>query len=214
MPLAVTRTSTVPPNGWRYYIEATQRWVCSDSLPGLIGAVIRHLQTNHLPIPSDIDIVVEDQVCQNIPAASRTHSCYQVPGPDMPPVEIKRALTWADLANFLSVLAGWAANGGKLDSQDTATKRAEICSTCPYNIQVAGCAGCHSIANQLTQLIGANSTGLESSLRGCAVCGCDNRAQVWFPLSVLGKGITEDMEFPDWCWKKPREQHGKATEAN
>ena len=202
MPLALIRRSTVPPGGYRYYIEPTNSWVSSGSLGGIIDAVMHHLKTNHLPIPSDLEQRVENRICQQIPAEIRDQVCSQVAGPEEPPIEIQRVMTWGDIANFLAVLGEWATHSGKLVSGAEARARAEVCATCPYNIQVAGCMGCHEVAHRLTKLVGANITGLEDKLRGCGVCGCDNRAQVWFPLEVLGKGITPDMKFPEWCWKK------------
>jgi hypothetical protein len=115
---------------------------------------------------------------------------------------IERTLSWKDISNFLRVLAEWATGQREFVDAQVATERAETCTTCPYNIQVAGCSGCHDIAAQLTGLVNGKETGLESKLRGCAVCACDNRAQVWFPLEVLAKGVSEDMQFPEWCWKK------------
>jgi hypothetical protein len=202
MALALIRKSTVPPGGYRYFIEATNSWVASGSFSGVVDAVMHHLKTNRLPIPSNLEQLVETRICQQIAAEIRDKVCTQVAGPEEPPIEIQRVMTWGDIANFLSVLKSWATHSGGLVSTGEATARAEVCSTCPYNIQVAGCLGCHEVANKLTQLVGAKTTGLEAKLRGCGVCGCDNRAQVWFPLEVLGKGITPDMKFPEWCWKK------------
>jgi len=202
MPLKLSRTDTVPPGGYRYYIEKTQRWVASGSLAGLVEETILHLQTNNLPVPSDIASVVEDAVCQGVPATIRDKVCYYAPGSDHPPVMIQRVMTWRDISNFLSVLKSWATKGGGLVDKEQAYSRSEICAACPLNIRVAGCPMCHDVANKLTQLIGGNKTGLEEKLQGCGVCGCDNRAQVWFPLEVLAQGVTPDMEFPEWCWKK------------
>jgi hypothetical protein len=213
MPLALRQKSTVPPGGYKFFVATTNRWITSGSLSGIMEEVVGHLKTNRIPIPSNLQELVEDRICQNISAEIRDQVCTYVSGPENPPVNIQRVMTWGDIANFLSVLGAWATQGGSLVGGTEAVRRAEICASCPYNIRVAGCPACHSVAAKLTQLIGGNTTGLEDKLQGCGVCGCDNRAQVWFPLSVLGKGITEDMEFPDWCWKKPKEQHGKATEA-
>lgn len=202
MPLALTRKSTVPPGGYRFHIEATNSWVTSGSLDGVVEAAIVHLQTNNLPVPSNLHDLVEDRICQQIPAESRDQVCGYVPGPENPPVMIQRVMTWSDLANFMAVLKSWATQGGGLVGGDEAKRRAEVCASCPYNIRVGGCPACHNIATKLTELVGANQTGLEHKLQGCGVCGCANNAQVWFPLDVLSKGVTPDMEFPEWCWKK------------
>ncbi len=135
---------------------------------------------------------VESRMCEN----------YQFPvwrfegEPELP-----RRTTLADVQRFLRVAAGWLSNGAELVDQAEADRRAELCAACPCNVTIEGCLPCHRLIDNAAGLLGNRATRYDGFLKGCAVCGCSNAAQVWFPLEALHKGVAPEMKFPSHCWK-------------
>lgn len=117
-----------------------------------------------------------------------------------PPVP--RRIDADDIKRFLAVLRSWHAGRGDFVSPEVAESRASICAACPFNVKIEGCYGCNSIVPLVTKLVGGRRTKHDGKLFGCTVCGCENSSQVHFPLEVLHQGITEEMRFPEACWKK------------
>lgn len=189
---------TVPAGGWKFWMGG--HWIQAADYNRLAGAVLK------IRGPSlDFEQGFQDEFCrQNLKAVCQV--C-------VPITNETRKLTAGDALRFLKVLREWAGVGGELVSQETAEARAEICAGCKYNVSVEGCSICQGVASKITEFIGARATRFDEQLDGCAVCGCVNKAQIHLPLEVLQKGVTPEMEFPDWCWKQASFVHNTSSTA-
>lgn len=194
--------SDVPSCGWVFDEPRTEHVLRAFDFHGLVNVVMDHRRTNGLPVGTieDTIIEIEEQLCSKIdPKRCRLKT--------ITPTAAKptgRDVSWADVRNFLRVAANWIRKGLKPVEQAEAERRAFLCADCPFNVESSGCAGCKAreMAADLSLATKGLATSLDSKLKACAVCGCENRAQVHYPLDVLAEGVTADMQFPKWCWKR------------
>lgn len=160
----------------------------------LVAKVKLHCYSNKIPF----DIAkFEDHLCRNLGDTSVcSEGTREHPKPD-------KRTTIDDATAFIKVAGEWMKEGHEWVPQEEAERRAGICATCPENQLIAGCSGCRNLVGKLTGLLGGRKTTQDSKLQGCRVCGCSNVAQVHIPLTALSKGVKNDMDFPEHCWKKP-----------
>lgn len=191
--LTLSNKFEVPPGGWRFHVPQTGADLVSTDHSRLYNTAVLHLEEHGIPVPVDYLEQFNDTLCHQINA-----DCEVV----VPATNETRSMTAGDALRFLRVMREWAGVGGELVPQAEADRRAEICAGCPYNIPITGCSVCQGIAGKITELIGSRGSRFDSQLKGCAICACENTAQVHLPLKVLHKGVTPGMVFPDFCWKK------------
>lgn len=185
----------IPPGGWRFLVPQTGTHLVAADHSRLYNAAIADLEKHGVPVPIDYLQEFDDTLCHQINCP-----CEVV----APATNETRTMTAGDAIRFLRVMREWAGVGGELVSQAEADRRAEICAGCPYNIPITGCSVCQGIAGKIAEIIGERGSRFDGQLRGCAVCACENKAQVHLPLTVLQKGITPEMDFPPHCWKDAR----------
>lgn len=185
----------VPPGGWKYTQAQSGLDIFGGDYYDLREKVRKHRQINRYQTGPELDQEIQEQLCSKMSAAARAAFCRDCDTS----VQIK-ALSLEDIKHFLKVAKSWVAKPSFV-SQSEANRRAEICASCPKNLPIAGCRACQNLVKWTIGLIGQRSTPFDGKLGGCEVCGCGNQAQVHLPLPILAKGITPEMEFPDWCWK-------------
>lgn len=64
MDLWIKDTSSVPPERWQYFVEATQYTVMVPSYGLLYQEVVKHCQANNVPPPSEQEVI--QWVCANL----------------------------------------------------------------------------------------------------------------------------------------------------
>lgn len=115
------------------------------------------------------------------------------------------------IRSFASTLTNYVNTGGKLVDQNTANIRAEICAACHNNVPDTearkGCCGKGLVEGAAilairTAIVGNRTTTSHSKLGSCAICGCVNNLQVWFPSNPLGMNEENANAYPSFCWKK------------
>ena len=194
--MRLIQTSVVPPGGYSYTQPETGQVLQSDSLHQLVNRVVAHRKANNLPVPFNIEDIVEEALCKE-----RGELCA-----DDSPAPVKRTRPVAlDLAVRLTRTLV-AAGGKRVESQAEADQRAAICSTCYDNVEPKGCSGCKSglVRKAVEFIVGARKTAYDNLLKSCQHCGCFNAAQVWLPLDALQKTMSdaENEALPDHCWKR------------
>lgn len=199
---ALKNRSLVPPQGWVFVEPTTTHKLSAPTYDNLVSLVMDHRKANGVAIGTidSVHIEIEEQLCANMNPA-RCRNKMLVPSAGQP---TGRAVTLTDVMNFLRVAASWVGKGFKPVEPEEAERRARICEGCEFNVESAGCAGCKArefAANLATATQGLR-TSRDPQLKACAVCGCENKAQVHYPLDVLAQGVTPDMTFPVWCWKR------------
>jgi hypothetical protein len=188
---------TTPPGGF-YYKQSESgfefRHIVFEEIMRRIRA---HRAANGYDLSLGWRDRVEDEMCASMPPGI----CHHV---EETPPTIARSIKVSDAINFIKSMAYWVSHGGGFVEQEEADRRAKICVDCPHNVVIENCSGCSGLTRRISELIGPRTTPQAAGLRGCGVCGCENKTQIWFPLETLHKGINEEMnnKFPDWCWKR------------
>ena len=187
--------------GWTYTDPDTGTVLKSRDLRRLSAQATQLRVANKLGLPRNWSLVFRSLICEQNSLGPRfcrpTESKRQ---PDPKPPE-KRSISITDVRNFLLVVKEWLGTRADFVSKEEAERRAAICAACPLNVEATGCLGCSSIASMVTSIVGKRETSKDAQLENCYACGCSNKAQVHFPLDVLAKGISPDMDFPEGCWK-------------
>lgn len=149
-------------------------------------------------LPDNLTAYLADAICSAMPAEQAARECRYVDEDAPEELRKDRVLRLDDVWRFLRAMKAWLLAGGGLDSQVEATRRANICSSCPHNIDLAGCSWCSGVLSAALDLLAGRTTPLDDQLKHCDVCGCNNRAAVHFPLST----VDTRLEYPSWCWKR------------
>ena len=187
--------SRTPRDGWRYYQAETNTMITAPHWNGLLQLVSEHRSANNLPIEPGWDREIEEYMCNEIP-----DGCHEVAEIKAGPVTMSQVLT------FTQILGESILRGNQRVEQDEADRRALICANCPANVEPEGCVPCglQGVAKLLTRFVGGGKTLHDNRLNSCKHCGCLNKAQVWFPLSLLQKHTSKRVmnELPHNCWKK------------
>lgn len=144
---------------------------------------------------------LQDRFCEE----TNHPNCMQVNDRESD-IESVRHVERSDIQRFLKLLTRFIASGGKLVDQALAEGRAEICATCPRNVPILGCMGCSGILPKLLKLTKGASTSLDHKLKGCAVCGCQLKAKVHVPNTIINEDDPE--QFPEWCWIRNEAKNG------
>jgi hypothetical protein len=193
--LAFENIHTAPPGGYKGWVEQTGQNFHGWTFAELKRKVTEHLRANSLPIPTDLDSVLEDQACQGMPSGV----CRE-----MDPAKAFLAnmkLSWAILKEGTKSIGSWALSGFDKVSVDQAEFRAATCVSCPHNRFPDGCSPCQSdsLHKLVFSLVGAAKTTRHNQLHACDRCGCGLRVKVWAPLNHILKS-TPMLPYPAHCW--------------
>ncbi len=184
----------VPENGnghyFRYRHRETGHWSEAFDWWTWQERIALHRRANNLtPITVEES---EDQLCRTLPPGW----CKQDSG-DMP-ANVPTRFGWSQLVEGMKAFAKLAMSG--FVDQSEADRRADICTTCYFNVNPTGCGTCVKMATLITGDVAGRTTSEDVNLKACAVCTCALKAMVHFPIQSLGEG-NQDL-FPSFCWRK------------
>jgi hypothetical protein len=186
----LSRKEAVPPNGFRCICPMTDIMVRAADFGELVKECTKTIMSLGLVPPADLVREVENAICNELPGYKFCKPCSQV----------KQTLGFGAITRWVTAMYKFAKEAKfSLVEQEEAERRAKICASCPHQIEAAGCWGCKGIAGMLPHIAGARKTSFDPQLKACGICGCYNSVSVHLPVSVQGG---ENLEFPDWCWKK------------
>lgn len=188
----------VPPDRLRFTAPTGHKIVEADRTIWYTK-IRKHYQDNSIPIPEDLDRVAQDQLCRILPPGWCRHESGEGYA------GLNTRLELADYLHGTRVLAEIALASDPLVEQELAESRGAKCAACPANIFVPGCAPCVGISNLVVGIKGAKTTKADGFLKTCAICKCNNEAQVWIKPEILAKGVdgtqlAQMRDMPD-CWK-------------
>ena len=186
--------SVVPPGGFVYTEPLSGVEFRHIVFVEALYRIRQHRIANGYPLPPGWEEDVEDAMCETQPP----HVWIYVEDVTREP----RRLHITDVKNFIRVVTTWMQSGVGFVPQEEAERRAAICTACPLNQKIEGCTPCAALLETVAGAIAGRHTSRDAGLQGCGVCSCSNQVQVHIPSEVLHKGVTPDMVFPDWCWKK------------
>lgn len=199
--LKLSDRGTVPPGGFKYLNRETQTWVTAASFHELVSAVTRHRTANGLPISSEMDSIVEDQLCTGLPPGTCNHQTE--------PAFTYKQLNLTDVLAATAMLGKFLIGGRQKVSREEANRRANICASCPANQPTSSCTTCsmNTIRQAVNAVVGGEEVNADSMLGVCAACGCSLKAKVWIPLDLLQQHMTPETlaGLPQWCWCRKAE---------
>ena len=198
MSLKLHRTDEVPPGGFWYVQRETSAKLSAASFDELANKVKIHRKSNNIPIGTNFNEEIENQICERMPAGVCTR--------DHQPSTGKNRITLEAIVRGTATMADWFAHGREKVSREIASKRAAVCSSCHFNQPVSDCPSCsmskiHAVVNAV---VGNVSFDGEGHVHGCQLCSCSIRAMVWMPLDILQRNTPDDLnsQLPEWCWHK------------
>ena len=189
---------TVPPDGFRSLQPETRVWIRGGDYWTWLENDKAHRVANAIPITPFWADEVEDQLCRSLPPG---HCKEKEPG--VKPVNVPTRLSLDDVTRGSTAFGEWIVAGRPMVAQAEAERRAGICASCFYNIDIPGCKPCNGALNVIKRIVGIRKTTSDPWMKSCAVCRCFNAVQIWFPAERLIQGTTDKMmsEFPEFCWK-------------
>ncbi len=186
-----------PPDLYQYRFPEDRFLVTAYDYDSWIAQIKKHAVDNEYPIPSNEEC--ENQLCRRLSGE------WCIGGG--PHSFVNTRFTLNDFIRGTKVLASFALSGNVV-SKEVSESRALICSRCPINVRVPGCASCSQMANVVGDVKGAQTTKYDNLLEACGICHCSNQAAVWIPAEYLAKGVTPEMmqtykeiDEVDGCWK-------------
>ncbi len=206
MSLILKILTTIPPGGWTYIEPKSGLLLRGGDYYKLREAVRQHRDNNRFENGPQLDHEIQTQICERITAAGGQRAKWCIDPATIPipgPSNKGRSIHIDDVRSFLRLLGTWMKSGFKFIEQPEANRRAGICASCPQNVDIQGCSTCAHIGPLLTQTIGRRTTTYDSGLKGCEVCGCSNKAQIWVPLKILKENMKSPQLdlYPNHCWK-------------
>jgi hypothetical protein len=195
------RKGTAVPYGGVY------RWVDPISKVEVLGThwemlmnrIYEERRANSLPCGIEFEAEVEADLCRDYPAECELND---------PRFPKKRGwIPFHEIVAGTKLLLRFKLAGSPLVAQEEAERRANICATCPFNVEYhRPCAGlCGELKSLVESIVGAARVSQESRLKSCSLCGCFLGAAVWLPVdlqrSVLSETQTGQFDNVEWCWK-------------
>lgn len=189
---------TTYPGGFRYKVDVTGKEFGGPqfSLQGLVEDIRKHLSSNGMPVPANLEALVLDFTCRG----GNGDRCEEYEE-DTGRVRPHRNVKWEALKAGTTVMLSWKLSGDSPVPQEQADARSTVCATCLHNRNPEGCAPCQhgALHNLVESVLGSVRTVNHAKLEACDRCGCALRAKVWAPLKHILK--VESIEpLPAWCW--------------
>ncbi len=166
----------------------------------LMNRIYEQRKANSIPVGIGFEEEVEADLCRDFPA-----EC-EMSDPRFPK---KRArLGWSEILAGTKLLLKVKLGNVPLVQPEEAARRANICATCPFNIEFhRPCAGiCGELFAIVKSIVGGNTVPNEERIKSCSICGCFLGAAVWLPVDVQRSVLSDDQKAQfdslDFCWKK------------
>ncbi len=199
MSLRLRRGSTTPPDKFTWKFPQDGFVVQAFDIEDWFSKIDKHYKDNEYPQPSNWREIAENDLCKRLSGEWCTGG-----GPHS---FVNTRFTLDDFIRGTKVLASFALSGSVV-SKETATARALICSRCPLNVRVPGCASCIGAATVVAEVKGSKGTKHDHLLHSCAVCHCSCAAMAWIPAEFLAKGMDagmlqthKEVDESSGCWK-------------
>lgn len=184
---------------YRFTIPHTGVTMSDSSMLGLYSKIRMHLDANGF----DGAVITLDEIHEyNAKEFAKVDPdcCFETnPEP--------RHHTLDDVWRFTKTIFSNISSGSDRVDQDEANRRAAICAACPANVTPGNCLSCANsgkAAAIVGVFVGERKTPYDATLQACQFCGCFNKVQVWFPLTDLQYGMSQEIrdQLPSGCWKK------------
>lgn len=191
--LKLLKRDTTPPGGFRYIDPDTNVPISAFSMRDLVRLSTSHRNANKLPIPENFQAIIEDWICQQMPAGvCVTEGGFIVTSGVQTSFNIIR----------LTMAAHKIMKAKKRvpTTHDEALRRAAICVVCSKNVPATGCSSCKGVKDIIKSMrsIGA-ATQYDTKLESCASIGLLNEISIYLDEETLSE-ISSKRKFPETCW--------------
>ena len=190
-----------PPYGGVYRVNDPDKGMVGEgyNYESLVNSVKAWRRANGVPIGLDFEPELEQFLCKMYPTECREET--KKPRPD------NRLWSMHDIVRGSKVMFLHAVKGFPLVTQEEASRRSQICSTCPNRVKFhKPCTGLCPELVALIAAVGHRSTPYDNNQVACGICKCYVKVSVWLPLETQCIGVTPEMQekFKDanWCWKQ------------
>lgn len=161
----------------------------------LIGSIVNYRAQNKLDKIERLDLVLDNYLC-GLP--ENLGKCRQT------------ALQRGFLQYFkggLTLLSNLWYGEKNMVTQEEADRRAVICIGCNFNQFPDKDMFIKWSDDIMENSIGDRRAKNYEQLGNCMLCGCVNRAKVWYkgPFDIV------DKEYPDYCWQRSNEKSKKIS---
>ncbi len=202
---SLNNTGITVPGGFRWFCEDTKKFVPAiGSMPcytDFIHACKQHCLANRVPIGSQFEQQIQDQLCRGLDGAWCLENGFPVPHSGGWSFDV-HAVTQGTRMLAQKMIAAKA----RRISSGEACQRAEICIGCAMNQSPVGCTSCNSAAldSAANSLVDPAAKVHDTRLRSCKVSGFSLKAKINVPLDILLENLTESQKnaLPDKCWLK------------
>jgi len=206
--LKLARPTVTPPGGYWYYDPDLDTRFTENLLVDLVLLVSRTRKLNGLEVPPDFSAIVEDSICQRLPA--ELVSPVQEKKTGARPAERvlphsplqTRAPVFFSRTQLLRATSQIIRQRPALVSWDDAVERVKVCRRCPLNRREPGCYSC-TLESVFRPAVGKLPPTEDFKYAG--VCTADGTY-----LKALARvaEFPEPELYPDFCWKKGTRQDG------
>jgi len=195
MPMFVLKhKDVIPPGGWRFFVKESGATIENFYFNGLVQAVRDHLTVNGWETPENIEAIIENQICENIPASMRIVVGAITRG-TMPAIRSSASVGSVLPDNFGRTAVDRTINlimdirrrlkQVPLVDSSTAERRAARAAQCSYKVRSPVCYSC-KYQSPVDQTMGKKlRTSQDNLLHICGVFGCYQHTLVWIGASAL-----------------------------
>ena len=194
--LRFAKQNVTPPGSYRYIDADTNQQFTSENMGTLVSQVRMHRKANSLSAIPDLHSVIEDWICQRMPAGiCKTESGQLVKHG----VTHKTAETSVRATQLIHSMS--KRSRGPKPTQEVVEQRAKVCVDCPRNVPFAGCMSCRGVTSIVKEMKRGRKTDVDSQLMTCAICGVLNEIHVFVDEFTVVDTIGTLSDYPDTCWK-------------
>lgn len=175
------RQNVVPPGGeYFWYHEPTKTEFRAFSRDELRIQVTSFYGRQQLPVPDDLDALMEDYMCRHLPAGF----CN---GPTKQPEGDQCLLSWRSIwEGTLTLIRAWLAGNRAQAPMHEIEQRASICVQCPLNAPSVACLACYGIPALFARRMGGRAVSQKDhQLHVCQACCCLLKAKVVLSEEIL-----------------------------
>ena len=175
----------VPPGG-RYFYEVpeTKAYIEAPTRGGVITAIRAHYEVNSIPVPTNIDEMLQEFMCRRLPKGF----CLGAE----PTIKV------VTLAKIRAKTEAMVRAGGGCVSPGEARRRAGVCGSCLKNDRTL-CPTCVGLVAWGLRAVRQRPLGFEAWLGVCAVDVTAVSAKVYV------NNVSHREEAPEGCWV-PKEE--------
>lgn len=186
--LTIRDTNETPPGGWLFVDMSSGRKFKAEALYDLIRQIVSYRKANDID-PGNPEAEIHAFICSRLP-----EKC----GREAVKIPFQGSYTLEDVKSFANFFKDAVLKYGYA-SQEVADVRAAVCISCPLNVKIPGCRGCHSIAAFLIESTGGRKTKYANALHECGMCGCSLANKTLMPEELVAQERAK-RDYPSYCW--------------